>query len=400
MRMKIVKMPLFLNINDIVKKIYLIDIGLIIFLCGFVFIEPSLVEYLMVISVPLLFLKGKVYVFPLFAGMFLLLVNLLNVLLFVNYSLMASFEVNFLFLVKNVYMLFIFLFFAATSLDRGKKNLLRLIFNLWTLSVLVNVLAYLFGVFLSKKMLFGAHVVNYGIRFEGFFKDPNVLGPFIVVPLIYWIYRCFERCNTEILSIIGILFFALFFTFSRGAYLNFTIAFLFIFVVFSRRKGSNSFKPLLLSLLVILVFFIIIWILNPSIFGINVQMFVRNRLKILEPYDVYRFRAQKEAFEIVKQFPIFGIGVGNYNTFVHYAAHNTYLRLLGEQGLLGFSAYLLFFVAVLFDRGRILIKKVERGFFEYAVIYGCFLGILTESFFIDTLHWRHLWILLGLLFAI
>ena len=117
----------------------------------------------------------------------------------------------------------------------------------------------------------------------------------------------------------------------------------------------------------------------------------------MQSYDIDRFRAQKSVINLIKEFPLFGIGIGNYNDIVNYAAHNSYVRILGETGVIGFLFFMLVLVFILYDRFRTL--RGNNGNIA-AVLYSSLMGILVESFFVDTLHWRFLWIILGLLYAI
>jgi hypothetical protein len=46
------------------------------------------------------------------------------------------------------------------------------------------------------------------------------------------------------------------------------------------------------------------------------------------------------------------------------------------------------------------LKTDEAKFQDMCWIFSSLVGILVQSFVIDTLHWRHFWIILGFVFGI
>ena len=88
-----------------------------------------------------------------------------------------------------------------------------------------------------------------------------------------------------------------------------------------------------------------------------------------------------------------GTGNGSYEAFspTGFSAHNTYLRLLVENGVLGLLLFLAFLGAII-----TLTFRYKRDIITHAALVSI-LGIIIHSAFIDTLHWRHFWLLLGLL---
>jgi len=271
------------------------------------------------------------------------------------------------------------------------------LFMFWTISVFVNFLFYFVGVIISRSVFFGATVIGFGIRFQGFFKDPNVMGPFIIIPLLYWINKFLVKRNFASFLVVLFLSVSLLLTFSRGAYLNFLVAFLFDIFLIKKLYSKIKFRTIFTIGVGMILITVLILILNPVIFGVSIKDFATQRFRIMQSYDVDRFKYQKAVFDLIKKDPLFGIGIGNYNYAVNYAAHNSFARILGETGTIGFVSSILILVFILFDRLRILKNKTNN---IALVLYSCFVGILVESFFIDTLHWRFLWIILGLLYTL
>ena len=73
--------------------------------------------------------------------------------------------------------------------------------------------------------------------------------------------------------------------------------------------------------------------------------------------------------------------------------------MLAEQGIVGFFviAFVIFGTLLLALRNVVL----GRGTFGITsvALLACWCGILANSLFVDTLHWRHLWIVAGLIWA-
>ena len=88
-------------------------------------------------------------------------------------------------------------------------------------------------------------------------------------------------------------------------------------------------------------------------------------------------------FEVFREHPVFGIGIGNYMTYTKtdYRLHTEYMVQLCENGLVGFILLLLFYISVF--RGRKRIRAYDRNFY----ILLCF-GLLAVLF-IDFTSWTY-----------
>lgn len=115
----------------------------------------------------------------------------------------------------------------------------------------------------------------------------------------------------------------------------------------------------------------------------------------LMPYDADRFSIQAQVLRSSLD-SAFGYGPGLSEMVLDYATHNTYLRIVGEIGWLGLFSWLLAIgVSILWA----LYRALKRKSVWHEVYFAALLGIAVESLVIDTLHWRHLWLLLGLIWA-
>ena len=181
---------------------------------------------------------------------------------------------------------------------------------------------------------------------------------------------------------------------SRGAWLAFFAAISIMAVMVSRRS---------LIYLVLLLFLVAI-LLGLGTFNVLPQP-VTARLSIITDYvrifDVRKVTVTPENWAIVERManwqaawgmfsdhPLLGVGIGNYGVvYPHYAlegwenttghAHNYYLNLLAETGIIGLGAYLVFWLVAFVYVGKAL-AKVKQIRQRYGTIsnYGVVLGVL------------------------
>jgi O-antigen ligase len=116
----------------------------------------------------------------------------------------------------------------------------------------------------------------------------------------------------------------------------------------------------------------------------------------LQSYDRERFGAQRAGVEMAMRHPL-GVGPGQFQFHHPVETHSTYVRVLAEQGVLGLLAWLAVAGATLL----LAIRNVLAGRSTYgigsAALLGAWCGLLVNSAVVDTLHWRHLWVVAALI---
>ncbi|NMH68924.1 hypothetical protein HF072_09000 [Bacillus sp. RO3] len=229
-------------------------------------------------------------------------------------------------------------------------------------------------------------------RIKSLFKDPNVFGPFIIPAALFLLLKIEMDGNggkVKLLMFINfmILIFGVSFSFSRAAWGHLVIS-LFVYLQFFRgnlNKRLGIFILLLFSLIPILFFVTA----SQDLVGLFQDRFG------YQEYDNTRFDKQRESMETAFAFPL-GIGSGQSEMMFNHSTHSLYVRIMTENGLLGFLSFMIF-VGLSVRKCIQNMSKTEgeqQGFF--VVILASILGLLFNSFFIDTLHWRHFWLLLAL----
>jgi O-antigen ligase len=81
------------------------------------------------------------------------------------------------------------------------------------------------------------------------------------------------------------------------------------------------------------------------------------------------------------------------------SAHSTYVRALAEQGVLGVVAILGLIVVTLILAGRNAVLGRDTYGLGSAALLGAWCGLVANSAFVDTLHWRHFWLVAALIWA-
>ena len=243
----------------------------------------------------------------------------------------------------------------------------------------------------------GAEVLAEGGRARALFQDPNVFGPFLIPALLIVIEEILRprllsaRLPTKAV-VAAILTLGVLFSYSRGAWLNLAVAVVVMGAVFSLRPGGARRA---LGLLAIAGMAGVV--LAGTVVLTGSGDFLAERAQP-QAYDQQRFSGQRAGLEPALRYP-FGAGPGQFESIAQISAHSTYARVLGEQGFPGLIALLalLAFTLAAALRNAIL-GRGTYGIGSVALL-GAWCGLLANSFVVDTLHWRHLWIVAALIWA-
>jgi O-antigen ligase len=232
-------------------------------------------------------------------------------------------------------------------------------------------------------------------RAKAFFEDPNVFGPFLVLPALILVEELLHprllraRTTTKLLLFL-VLAVGILFAYSRAAWLNAAVAAVTMLAVFALRRGGGRKAAMLLSTIVISLVVLAGLI---AVSGSTEFLSQRARFQV---YDADRFAAQETGLKLVSAHP-FGIGPGQFKDVVGYAAHSTYIQAIAEQGLLGvLTVVSLLFGTLLFATRNAVVGRDTFGIGS-ATLLAAWCGILANSMFVDTLHWRHFWLLAALI---
>lgn len=235
-------------------------------------------------------------------------------------------------------------------------------------------------------------------RAFGFFKDPNVMGPFLIVSVLLLMDDLAERpawytrlgqALVQLLLVVGMLL-----TQGRAAAGALAVSMLVFALVrlFNERRQRHLMVTKVLATGAAAVL---------AAVGLYQLSLIRaDKIRLLMEYDVAdRFRVQLEALKLSLSHPL-GIGPGASEATFNYAAHSLYVRTLVENGWIGFAGLLL----LIWFTIRELWRRIRAGSHpiggpSHAVLLAWWIGLLVNALVIDTIHWRHFWIMLGLIWV-
>jgi O-antigen ligase/polysaccharide polymerase Wzy-like membrane protein len=234
-----------------------------------------------------------------------------------------------------------------------------------------------------------------GQRAKALFEDPNVYGPFLIPIALIVIEEILTprllkaRTITKVAMLI-VLMFGLLFSYSRGAWINFSIAIVVLLVVMGSRRGGGKRAA---TLIVILSLGGMLG--GGVLYATGSLDFLQERAK-LQSYDTERFQAQRRGVQFGEQH-LLGIGPGQFEVRAPVPSHNLYVRSLSEQGFLGLFTMLALVLTTLVLAARNAVLGRDSFGIGSAALLGAWLGMAVESFVIDSLHWRHLWLVAALI---
>lgn len=240
-------------------------------------------------------------------------------------------------------------------------------------------------------------------RAKSAFKDPNVFGPFLVPPMLVLLSQMRKPGTARRLILIALFMliaFGLFLSFSRGAWANFLLA-LAVFATLHAARFRTMKQYIVAALATSAILMIVVLALSFAQDNPRIQRMVELRATLLQSHDVEsggRFSTQREALKVIADAPL-GIGPNRTMTQFGMNPHNVYIKIFMENGWLGGLSFLAFLTVIMLRGFRT--TRYDWRFSDNAIIvFACLIGILTESLIIDTLHWRHVFLLLGLMSGI
>lgn len=366
-----------------------------VFLSGFVMSEPAPYELLMVVQVAVWFLLGlriSRAVAPLLA--FLLVFNVGGIL---SLTVMQDLGTGPMYLAVSTFLALTSVFYAAIIEDRHQR--LRLIFQAWVAAAMITALLGILGYFHAFP---GAEAFTLYDRAKGAFQDPNVFGPFLIAPALYLMHGLLTgKLSAAPLRVIGLLVIALgvFLSFSRAAWALFlfsAVALVFILLL-KERTGAFRLKILLLSLTAVVLLVVAVVI---ALQFEQVRNLFLDRTTLVKEYDgghLGRFARHRIGFLMMMDHPL-GIGPMVFSNIFPEDEHNIWLKSLTTYGWLGFVSYVAMMAWTLAIGFRFLLR--DRPWQPYLMIaWIVIVGHVIIGNVIDTDHWRHFYLLLGIVWG-
>ncbi|CDN53477.1 Lipid A core-O-antigen ligase-like enyme [Neorhizobium galegae bv. officinalis bv. officinalis str. HAMBI 1141] len=366
-----------------------------VFLSGFVISEPAPYELIMVIQIGIWFLLGlKISrtVAPLLVMM--LTFNMSG--LFSMFVMKDMSEAPMYFAVSTFLALSSVFYAAIIENDHRRLNL---IFKAWVIAAIITSLLGVLGYFNAFP---GSHVFTRYNRAMGAFQDPNVFGPYLVAPLLYLLYRLLTGPLIKApLLIAGILILALgiFLSFSRAAWGLLVFAGIALVIVMLLKERTTAFRFKILAIAGGAAIFLVLALAIALQFPQVSDLFT-NRAKLVQDYDgarLGRFERHKIGFLMAMERPL-GLGPMAFGKIFGEDEHNIWLKTLTTYGWLGAITYQIMIWSTLWFGFRYMLR--ERPWQAYLMIaWVMILGHAIIGNVIDTDHWRHFYLLLGIVWG-
>lgn len=244
---------------------------------------------------------------------------------------------------------------------------------------------------------------NYG-RARGTFKDPNVYGAALGPALVYCVWMMLREGKRQALlaALISlVLAVGLLITFSRGAWFSaaLSLAILGWVAFISGRRRLDRLRLLVLALAGSLALVVAL----ASVLQVAaVQELFAQRANLDQGYDSGpegRFGGQAKALDLLLHHPL-GIGTFTFSEKYHSEdVHNVYLTMFLNAGWLGGLLYIVSVAMTLIAamRGSLRLGALHGPFL---IACAAFAGVAFEGLVIDSDHWRHFFLLMGLIWGL
>jgi O-antigen ligase len=366
-----------------------------VFLSGFVIDEPAPYELWMAALVGLWFILGlriSRYTAPLLA-----LLLTFNVGGMLSLTQMKDLADGPMYVAVSSFLALTAVFYAAIIEDSHRR--LPLIFNAWTFAAVITSTLGILGYFHAFP---GSEVFTLYDRAKGAFQDPNVFGPFLVPPSLYLVHGILTgQLRTAPIKAAALLILALgvFLSFSRAAWGLFLlgIALLIFVMLLKERSGAFRLRILVLSLAAILMMVVSLVV---ALQFPKVSDLFSTRAQLVQQYDgehLGRFERHRIGFTMMMERPL-GIGPMVFGTIFPEDEHNIWLKSLTTYGWLGFTSYIGMLCWTLYLGFKNLLK--DRPWQPYLMIgWIGVLGHATIGNVIDIDHWRHVYLLFGVVWG-
>lgn len=241
-------------------------------------------------------------------------------------------------------------------------------------------------------------------RARGTFKDPNVFGAALAPGLVLAVWMTL-RDRIGKLPIAGgvaiVLALGLLISFSRGAWFSafVSVAILaWVTLVMSRRQSDVR----RFMMVAALGTGALIVSLSAALQIDAVRDLMDQRASLDQSYDEGpdgRFGGQEKAKRLILDNP-FGIGTHTFReTYHHEEPHNVYMSMFLNAGWVGGLFYIVSVLATLFVGLRGAFDRTNlQG--PFLIASAAFAGLALEGLIIDSDHWRHFFIFMGLIWGL
>ncbi len=302
------------------------------------------------------------------------------------------------FIAVGVYLMFTAFLFAALMSDdaAGRLETMRrgLIASAW-LATTAGLLGYFDIAGLGS-------LFSVNDRASGTFKDPNVLGPYLVLPLIFIIQAILLRRIGLVagLLLMSVPLLGLFLSFSRGAWGNFVGSTLLLFALTFISAPNAAQRARVAGFSLLIVAAAVAGLLVAISFEPIREVF-NQRASLNQSYDLGvqgRFGNQLRSIAMLLEMPN-GMGPLRFRLYFPEDPHNTFINAFASYGWLGGFSYAALFVTTMIAGWTVALRRWRLQNASIAIWSVLFVTLL-QGLQIDIDHWRHVYLMLGLVWGL
>lgn len=291
------------------------------------------------------------------------------------------------------------LFFAISLVEDTERRLNILLKGYIVSAIITSMIGILafFELFPGWEMFIGA------LRARSTFKDPNVFAPFLILPALLVLQRIMLGSlrdfflNGAFALIIAV---ALFLSFSRGAWGHFAASAALMLYFSFLTTSSNIERVRIVAVFIVggvLIAFFILALLSLD----QVADLFKERASLVQDYDAGhggRFGRHILGALMVLDHP-FGIGPLQFAKYLPEDPHNSFLNAFMAGGWLGGCVNFALVLITLFQGLRHVFVRTPWQT-TYIAVYATFVGEVGESYVIDVTHWRHYYLIMGVVWGL
>lgn len=370
-------------------------LGFGVFLIGFVMNEPAPYELYMVVLIAIWLLLGLRL-----SRLNIVLLAILTVFNFggiLSASQAPELDKAPIYIGVSFFLALTAVFYAA--IIEADTRRLETIFKAY---MLVGIITAILGIVGYFNAFPGADVFTRYGRAKGAFKDSNVFAPFMMLPIAWCIYqiltgnfRNFIKWTPTLL----ILVLGVFLSFSRAAWGMIPLTFAFVAGVLFLCSTSNRLRLRLILItaisLVVLILAILIVLQLPGVADV-----FKERAHFEQSYDTDRFgRFARHWYGLLLaiEHPL-GIGPLEFGPIYGEDTHNNWLKAALDYGWIGFVSFVTLTMLTLGMGFRLLFRN--RPWQPYLLCaFAVYFGHVLIGNVIDTDHWRHFYLLIGIIWG-
>jgi len=228
---------------------------------------------------------------------------------------------------------------------------------------------------------------NPTLRMFSVFPDSHSFALFVIIGLIFFVYLLKEKKSFWVPIILSFL--AIIFSGSRAIWVSALVPFfgIIILAIFKNKtKIKEHSAPFAKKFIIMLIIFILAFPASSLIYSFSYQggdgdtLLAFKRAKTIIDIDELSVKSRmgiwKASFQSILKHPILGVGIGNYPVVLNEdisaakkgaSAHNLYLDVASEMGILGLIVLLMIF----FEIFKLCWKKFKED--KYILVFFFFL---------------------------